>query len=75
MDKVFLSKIFQSLKDLDCKSPNETEWNSLEIIILNELIKIDWEKLKRDDQVLSKHTIIFDSNNIVGVIWVIFFQM
>ena len=72
MNKVLLSKIFKSLKDLDCKSPNETEWHSFEIIILNKLIKIYWEKLKRDDQVLSEHAVIFNSYNIVGVIRVIF---
>jgi hypothetical protein len=46
MNDAMFSNISQALKDLDCKSLNETQRESLEVVFLQELIKIDAEQFK-----------------------------
>jgi len=75
MDQVFLSEIFKGLKNLDGKPSDETQRNSLEIVVLDEFVQVDGKKLERDDKMLSKHAVVFYPDDVVRVIWVIFFQM
>jgi hypothetical protein len=55
VNDVILSMIFESLQDLYCKPANKAEGNSLKIIVLDKLIEIDAEELKRDYQMLPEN--------------------
>jgi hypothetical protein len=75
MDDVLLSKILKSLEHLDGKPSDQAEGNSLEIIVLDEFVKINGEEFKGDHQMFPKDNIILDPNNIESIIWIVLLQM
>jgi hypothetical protein len=75
MNERLFSKILERLQNLDCKSPDQTQRDPLKVIIFDEFVEIDGEKLKRNNQVLSKHAVVFDSDDVVGVIGVVLLQV
>lgn len=70
---VFL--IFQSLKYLDGKSADQTLRYTLEIVVLDKFIQIYAQAFKSYYQVFSKQHITFDSNDVVGVVFVMMVQI
>lgn len=48
MNNILFSQVLQSLKYLNSKPSNEAECDPLEVIVLYEIIKIDWEQLEWD---------------------------
>ena len=75
MDQVFLTKIFQALEDLDGETSDQAQRDAFEIVVFYEFVKVDGKEFEGDDQVLSKHAVILNPNDIIRVIWVIFFKM
>lgn len=59
MNDVFILKVTQGLQNLDGKSSDKTERNTLEIVAFDEFIKIDTEKFKRNQEMTSEFTMIF----------------
>ncbi len=62
MNNVLVPKVLKCLKDLNSESPYQTESDSLEVVILDKIVKVYREQFERDDQVLPKDHIIFYSN-------------
>jgi hypothetical protein len=75
MNQVFFSQVFKSLKNLYSKPSNQAQRYSLKIIVLNEFIEIDRKQLKRDNEMLPKHAVIFYSNYVICIIWIVIFKM
>tara|TARA_B110000285_G_scaffold101267_1_gene115263 strand:+ start:283 stop:492 length:210 start_codon:yes stop_codon:yes gene_type:complete len=65
---VFL--IFERLQHLDSKPPYKALRDSLEVVILNEFIKIDAQALKRNQEMLSEDAVVFDSDDVILVVFV-----
>ena len=64
MNYILVSKVLQSLKYLNSEPPYQTESNSLEVIVLDKVVKIDREQLERDHQVLPKDYVILDPDDV-----------
>ena len=58
---------------MNCKLSNQTQPHTLETVSLNELIKVNAEKFKRNDEVFSEVAVVFDHNNVVLVMRIVFF--
>lgn len=72
---ILLLQVLQCLEYLYCKPPYQTQRNSLEIVVLYELIQINRKQFKRYNQMLPENQIVFNSNYVVCVLWVLLFQM
>lgn len=59
------------MKDLDCKSANETQPNALEIVALDKLVQINTEQLKGDAQVVPKVERFIHAHNVIYAFWVL----
>jgi len=66
--------VLQSLKHLDGKSTDQVLRDSLEIVVTDKLVKVDWKKLKSDDQMLTEDMIVEYPDNIVLVMRIIVVQ-
>lgn len=75
MDNLLFLKEFKSLEHLNCKSSDETQRDTLEIVVSNELIEIDAEKFEGDYQMMSENLIILNTNNVVRIIWILITKM
>ena len=75
MNYVLVSQVLQGLKNLNSKSPYQTESHALEVVVLDEIVKIDGEQLERYHQMLPKNHVVLDSNDIEGVIRVVLPQV
>ena len=73
MDDVLRDEVAEGLQYLDCKLSNQTQPHTLEAVSLNELIKVNAEKFKRNDEVFSEVAVVFDHNNVVLVMRIVFF--
>jgi hypothetical protein len=49
---------------LNSEPPYQTESNSLEVIVLDKVVKIDRKQLERDHQVLPKDYVILDPDDV-----------
>ena len=58
------------MQHLDSKPPYEALRDSLEVVILNEFIKIDAQALKRNQEMLSEDAVVFDSDDVILVVFV-----
>ena len=45
------------------------------MIVLDELVEVDGEQLKGDDQMVSEHTVVLDLNNVVLIVRVLLLQV
>lgn len=75
MNHSVLSLIFKSLQNLNCKPSYKAQWYPVEVIVLDKLIQVDTEQLKRDNQMLPENAIVFDPNDIVHIIRVMFLKV
>lgn len=75
MNDVLLSKVLKSLEHLDGEPSDQAEGNSLEIIVLDEFVKVNGEELKGDHQMFPKDNIILDSNDVESIIWIVLLKM
>ena len=74
MDDTMIFLIFESLQNLNGESSYQTEWNSLKIIVLYKLIKINTQAFKCNQKMLPKNNIIFNSDYIILIIFVMMIQ-
>ena len=72
MDDWKLKHVVECLTDLNGKPSSESHRDSLEIIILDELIQINAKHFKHDTDMTSKSEFLFDSDNILHIVMVIF---
>lgn len=70
MDDAMFSLILQGLQNLDRESSDKSDWNSSKFVILDKFIEVNAEQFERYHQMLSKYRIIFDSNNVVDILWI-----
>lgn len=75
MDNVLILEELERLKDLDGKAADQRQRNSLEVVVLYELVKVNREELERYDQVVSKEAVVLNLYDIVLVLWVLLLQM
>lgn len=75
MDDLVILLILQGLQDLNSKPPDQALWNSLEVVVLDEFIEIDAQALKGDGQVLPEEEVVFDSNDVILIIFVVMIQI
>jgi len=47
----------------------------LKVVVLYEVVQVDGEKLKRDNQMLSKDYIVFNADDVEGIVWIILFKV
>lgn len=74
MDDTMIFLIFESLQNLNGESSYQTEWNSLKIIVLYKLIKINTQAFKCNQKMLPKNNIIFNSDYIILIIFIMMIQ-
>lgn len=70
MHNLMVFLIFERLQHLDSKPPYKALRDSLEVVILNEFIKIDAQALKRNQEMLSEDAVVFDSDDVILVVFV-----
>ena len=70
MHNLMIFLIFERLQHLDSKPPYKALRDSLEVVILNEFIKIDAQALKRNQEMLSEYAVVFDSDDVILVVFV-----
>ena len=75
MDNIFVAEELEGLENLYCKSSDQGQRHALEVVILNELIQIDREELKRDDQMVTEHAVVLDLDNVILIIWIVLLQV
>ena len=75
MDNIFVAEELEGLENLNCKSSDQGQRHALEVVILNELIQIDREELKRDDQMVTEHAVVLDLDNVILIIWIVLLQV
>ena len=75
MNNIFLIKKFKCLQYLNSKSSDKWQADTHEIISFNEFVEIDTEQLEWNNQVRSKITMIFNSNDVILILWVAIPQM
>lgn len=46
MDQVLISQVLEGLEDLDSETANEAQGYALEVVVLDELVKVDAEELE-----------------------------
>ena len=75
MNYVLVSQVLQGLKNLNSKPSYQTESHTLEVVVLDEIVKIDGEQLERDHQMLPEYHVVLDSYDIEGIIRVVLSQV
>ena len=58
MDNTIIPLEFKGLQDLNSESPNQSRRHSLEVVLLDELVEVHAEQLKRDQQVLPEDVVV-----------------
>ena len=71
MYQVMILLIFEGLKDLDWEPANQVLWNTLEIIVSDELIEVDGKKLESNYQMFTENLVVFYSDNIILIMLVV----
>lgn len=71
MDYVVLIQVVKGYQNLNCKSFDEVQAKSLEIVHFNELIQVYREHLKCDDQMLAEQKLIESFDDVFLVFWVV----
>jgi len=63
------------LKNLNGKSSNEAERDSLKVAVLDEFVEVEAEQLESNAQMISEHDVVFYSNYVIFVIRVIHLEV
>lgn len=75
MNYFMIFLVLQGLEDLYCKPPDQTLWYSLKVVVLYKFIEVDAQALKSYYQVLSKEQVVFNSDNVVLIIFVMMIKI
>lgn len=75
MNNVVVTLKFKCLENLYCKSADQSSWDTLEVILFDEFIKIHTKQFKWEQQVLSEYSVVVNSYNIVLIILVFDFKI
>lgn len=75
VDHILFAEILKSLKDLDCKSTNEREWDTLEVVVFDEFVQINREKLERNNQVLAELAAVLNLDYVICIIRILVLQV
>lgn len=75
MNNALFSEIFECLKNLNSESPNQAQRYPDEIVVFDKLIEIYRKEFKTDNKMFPEDYIVFNSNNIESIIWVILLEM
>lgn len=65
----------ESLQYLDGKAPDQTLRYSLEIVAFDKLVQVHAQTLESYHEVLSEEHVVFDSDDVVLVVWVVVVQV
>lgn len=71
MYEVVILLIFESLKYLDWEAANQVLWDTLEIVVSDELIEVDRKKLESNYQVLTKNLVVFHPDDVILVMLIV----
>jgi hypothetical protein len=75
MNYIVILLIFECLQYLDGESPDQANGDSLEVVVFDELVQVNAQQLKPNDQVLSEYRVVLHSDDIVHIIWIILLQI
>ena len=71
VNDVLCLEVAECLQNLYREPPDQAEWHSLKIIPFYELIQVDAEKLKWNQQVTAELTVVFNPNDIFSIFRVV----
>ena len=63
-----LVHVVQSLQDLDAKPLGQGHREALEVVVLDELVQVDGQHLKRDEHVTPEGEVVFDPDDVLAVL-------
>ena len=75
MDHILIAEEFERLKNLNRESTDQGQRHALEIVVLDEFVKVDREEFERDDQVITEHAVVLYLNDVVLVVGVLPLQV
>ena len=70
MNDVMLFHVVKWNQKLNCKSSNKANWNTLEVVALDELVEIHTQKFKWKNQMLSENEFFFNSDDVLLILGV-----
>eukprot|EP00420_Gonyaulax_spinifera_P006924 CAMPEP_0197932982 /NCGR_PEP_ID=MMETSP1439-20131203/109423_1 /TAXON_ID=66791 /ORGANISM="Gonyaulax spinifera, Strain CCMP409" /LENGTH=139 /DNA_ID=CAMNT_0043555791 /DNA_START=214 /DNA_END=634 /DNA_ORIENTATION=+ len=68
VDDVLLPQEPQSGEELDCKAADEPKRHTLEVVVLDELVEVDAQELKRDAEVVPEVEVVQHVHDIRGAL-------
>ena len=71
VDDVLVSEELERLQDLNGEAAYQRKGDALEVVVLDELVKIDREELERDYQVVAEYAVILDLDDVVLILGVL----
>ena len=75
MNHIVILLILQSLQNLNSESSDQPKRDSLEVVVLNKLVKINAKQLKAYDQMLSEYAVVLHSDYVVYIVWVMLLKV
>ena len=74
MHNIVLSHVVERYQNLDCKTFDQTQRKAQEIVHLDEVVKVDAEQFKGQNQVPSEHEMVQAFHNIFLVFRIVSVQ-
>ena len=75
MDYVLVAEELEGLEDLDSKTSYQRQGDTLEVVVLDELVEVDREEFEGDDQMIAEHAVVLDLDYVVLVVGVLLLQV
>ena len=75
MDHVLVAEELEGLEDLDSKTSYQRQGDTLEVVVLDELVEVDREEFEGDDQMIAEHAVVLDLDYVVLVVGVLLLQV
>ena len=75
MDHVLVTEELEGLEDLDSKTSYQRQGDTLEVVVLDELVEVDREEFEGDDQMIAEHAVVLDLDYVVLVVGVLLLQV
>ena len=74
MHDVVLTHVVEWDQDLDGKPLDQTQWKALEVIHLDEVVEVDTEQFKCQNQMFPENKMVKPFHNILLIFWIISIQ-
>ena len=74
MHDVVLAHVVQRNEDLDGEALDQTQRKAQEIVHLDEVVEVDTEQFKGEDEMLAEDEVIQALHNVLLILWVVTIQ-